>query len=135
LPITAMAMSLCITTVHPLTMLLGRFVASFGSKGKITMVIHALIYALSFAGIWVGSGLAIKSVFIASRFVVEQTLYFSNSLNVSPFLIVGLLIFYYFARTKNTISRWEGLAMLALYGLFLFTEITSHKNLIFWSGL
>jgi len=142
-------------------------------------------------------------IFIASRFVVEQTLYFSNFLKVSPFvisllviaigtnipelslvvraafmknhqvafgdyvgsatfntfllgfltflygrpvvltnsyvvsllfLVIGLLAFYYFARTKNTISRLEGMALLALYALFLFVEMTLHKSLIFWSG-
>lgn len=131
-------------------------------------------------------------IFIASRFVVEQTLYFSNILNIPPFiislllisvgtnipefalvirsiysrnhqvafgdyvgsaafntfflglltliygkqvnlansyltsllfLIVGLAMFYYFARTKNTISRLEGLVLLALYVAFIFTEI------------
>lgn len=141
-------------------------------------------------------------IFVASRFVVEQTLYFSNLLNVSPFLIsllliaigtnvpelslvvrsafmrnhqvafgdyvgsaafntfllglltfiygkpvilnnsytvsllflvVGLGIFYHFARTKSTISRLEGFVLLGLYALFLFTEIALHKNLLFWS--
>lgn len=135
-------------------------------------------------------------IFIASKFVVEQTVYFSQILQVSPFLIsllliavgtnvpevslvvrsaflrnhqvafgdyigsaafntfllgiltffygkpvlltnsytvsllfliVGLIVFYYFARTKNTISRLEGLMLLGLYMLFLFTEITLHK--------
>lgn len=159
------------------------------------------------SGIRVGKELlrilfGVAVIFIASRFVVEQTLYFSDILNVSPFLIsllfiaigtnvpelslvarsmfmrnhqvafgdyvgsaafntfllgiltliygkevllsnsyivsllflvVGLLIFYYFARTKNSISRLEGLGLLGLYGLFLFTEIILHKNLVFWN--
>lgn len=160
------------------------------------------------AGIRVGRELlkilfGVATIFIASKFVVEQTIYFSHLLNVSPFLIsllfiaigtnlpelslvvrsafmrnnqvafgdyvgsaafntflfglltlmygkpvllsnsyvisllflvVGLIVFYYFARTKNTMSRIEGLALLAIYALFLFTEIALHKNLIFWSG-
>jgi cation:H+ antiporter len=142
-------------------------------------------------------------VFFASRFAVEQTLYFSDLLKVSPFLIslliiaigtnipelslgirsmfmrnhqvafgdyvgsaafntfllgvlalfygkpvllnnsyavsllflvVGLLVFYHFARTKNTITRLEGFVLLALYALFLFTEIKLHKGLMFWAG-
>lgn len=141
-------------------------------------------------------------IFIASRFVVEQTLYFSSLLNVSPFLIsllfiaigtnvpelslvvrstfmrsnqvafgdyvgsaafntfllglltliydkpvilsnsyvvsllflvVGLATFYYFARSKNTITRLEGLILLALYALFIFTEVMLHKSLMFWN--
>lgn len=136
-------------------------------------------------------------IFIASRFVVEQTEYFSNILQLSPFVISLLLIsigtnipelsflvrsafmknnqvafgdyvgsasfntflmggltllygkpvllsnsylvsllflvvvlfaFYYFARTKNSISRIEGFALLALYVLFLVVEIYIHKS-------
>jgi cation:H+ antiporter len=138
-------------------------------------------------------------VFVASRFVVEQTLYFSELLKVSPFwislmvialgtnipelslvirsifmksnqvafgdfvgsasintfilglltliygkpvslsnsylvslvfLLVGLGFFYRFSRTKNSISRKEGLALFLLYLLFLSTEIFIHKNLL-----
>jgi len=145
----------------------------------------------------------VVAIFIASKFVVEQTVYFSHLLQVSPFLIsllliavgtnvpelslvvrsafarnhqvafgdyvgsaafntfllgiltffygrpvlltnsyvvsllfliVGLLIFYYFARTKNTISRLEGLVLLGLYALFLFTEITLHKQILLGNG-
>lgn len=56
----------------------------------------------------------------------------SNSYMVSLlFLIVGLLAFYYFARTKNTISRLEGLVLLGLYGLFLVTEAFLHRGVLF----
>lgn len=141
-------------------------------------------------------------IFVASRFVVDQTIYFAQLLKVSPFLIsllfialgtnvpelslvfrsaalrsnqvafgdyigssafnaflfgvlalaygkpimlnnsyltsllfllVGLFGFYFFARSKNTISRAEGFALLSLYILFLITEITMHKSLIFWN--
>lgn len=140
-------------------------------------------------------GLAV--IFVASKFVVEQTEYFSNLLQLSPFvislllisigtnipelsfvvrsafmknnqvafgdyvgsasfntflmggltffygkpvllnnsylvsllfLVVGLFVFYYFARTKNSISRIEGLVLLALYVLFLVVEIYIHKS-------
>ncbi len=131
-------------------------------------------------------------IFIASRFVVDQTEYFSHLFNVSPFLVsllfigigtnlpelslvvrstlmrnhqvafgdyvgsaafntfllgflttingkpivltnnylfsllflvLGLVLFYYFCRTKNMISRQEGILLLAFYGLFLVTEL------------
>ena len=137
----------------------------------------------------------VATIFVASRFVVEQTHYFSNLLNVSPFLIsllfiaigtnlpelslvarsafmrnhqvafgdyvgsaafntfllglltliygrpvilsnsytvsllfliVGLLAFYYFARTKHIISRREAIALLALYVAFISTEVVIH---------
>ncbi len=140
-------------------------------------------------------GLAV--IFIASKFVVEQTLYFSELLEVSPFLISllvisigtnipelsfvlrsafmksnqvafgdyvgsasfntfflgaltlvygepvyltnsylvsllflvgGLIMFYYFARTKNSISRLEGFILLLVYLLFLFVEFYLHRG-------
>lgn len=139
----------------------------------------------------------LATIFIASKFVVEQTMYFSNILHLSPFvisllvvgigtnipelsfvvrsafmrnnqvafgdyvgsasfntfllgalslsyknpvyltnsyfvsllfLVMGLFTFYYFARTKNSISRLEGFALLVLYVLFIFVEIYIHKN-------
>lgn len=141
----------------------------------------------------------VATIFVASKFVVEQTLYFSDFLHISPFvisllliaigtnipelslvvksifmrnhqvafgdyvgsavfntfllglltliygkpviltnsyivsllfLIVGLMAFYFFARTKNTISRKEGLLLLMIYILFLVTEITIHRGLL-----
>lgn len=142
----------------------------------------------------------LATIFIASKFVVEQTLYFSEMLEVSPFLIsllliavgtnvpelsfvvrsvfmrsnqiafgdyvgsasfntfllgaltlfygksvvlannylvsllfldIGLIAFYYFARTKNSITRSEGFVLLILYCMFLATEIVMHKELLF----
>ncbi len=139
--------------------------------------------------------LGLVVIFISSHFVVNQTLYFSELLNLSPFLIsllvisvgtnipelsfvirsmfmrsnqvafgnylgsssfntflfgflsllygkpvaltnsylvslsfliVGLIAFYLFARTKNSISRFEGIALFSLYLLFLATEIFLH---------
>ena len=139
-------------------------------------------------------------IFIASRFLVEQTLYFAEMLKVTPFLIslllvaigtnipelslvarsifvrnhqiafgdyvgsaavntflvgiltlvygrpviltnsyevsllflvVGLSMFYYFARTKNLVTRREGMVLLGLYGTFLPTELGLHKNSMF----
>lgn len=144
----------------------------------------------------------VATIFVASRFVVEQTVYFSQLLNISPFLLsllliaigtnipelslvfrsifmksnqvafgdyigsaafntfligiltllhgetviltnnygvslifltAGLAMFYYFARTKNSISRMEGVALLALYLAFLAVEIFLHKGIFFYS--
>lgn len=144
----------------------------------------------------------VVTIFIASRFVVEQTMYFANALQVSPFmlsllligigtnipelslvlrsafmknnqiafgdyvgsasfntflvgiltlwygkpvllsnsylvsllfLIIGLLAFYYFARTKNAISRLEGFLLLVLYILFVATELFLHKGLLLFA--
>ena len=59
--------------------------------------------------------------------VYGKTLILSNSYLISLiFLIVNLLLFYRFAKTKNTISVKEGLLLLLLYFAFLFVEIYSH---------
>lgn len=56
-----------------------------------------------------------------------KTVILTNSYLVSLlFLFVGLFAFYYFARTKNTISRAEALVLLALYILFIFVEVYIH---------
>jgi cation:H+ antiporter len=39
------------------------------------------------------------------------------------FLTLGLGTFFFFARSKNTISRKEGLVMLGIYSIFILTEL------------
>jgi len=57
-----------------------------------------------------------------------KTVFLSNSYLVSLlFLILGLVLFYHFARTKNSISRREGLVLLVLYILFVLTEFVIHR--------
>lgn len=66
--------------------------------------------------------------------IYGQTIVLNNSYLISLlFLIIGLLLFYYFARTKNSISRAEGLVLLGLYAAFLITEVMLHKSLLFWN--
>ena len=56
-----------------------------------------------------------------------QPVILTNSYLVSLlFLIVGLLAFYFFAKSKHVISRVEGLLLLVLYGMFLWSEIALH---------
>jgi cation:H+ antiporter len=56
-----------------------------------------------------------------------KTVYMSNSYAISLlFLIVGLILFYIFARTRNTITWREGLVLLCIYLIFMTTEITTH---------
>lgn len=51
----------------------------------------------------------------------------NNSYMVSLlFLIVGLVLFYFFAKSKNTISRMEASLLLGLYILFFTTEFLLH---------
>lgn len=144
-------------------------------------------------------GFGLLTIFVASKFVVEQTEYFSVFLGISPFLIsllvisigtnvpelsfvvrsvfmkdnqvafgdyvgsaafntfllgllaiiygrpvqlsgsyltsllfliVGLVLFYYFARTKNSISRTEGFILLLIYFLFVATELFLHRGFL-----
>lgn len=153
---------------------------------------HKTNLAKEFFKIFIG----IILVFIASKFVVEQTIYFAHLINVSPFLlsllvvsigtnipeisfvirsafmknnqiafgnylgsasfntfflgfltlingnsvslssnylssllflIVGLILFYIFARSKNSISQKEGLIILSIYILFVISEIIIYK--------
>ncbi|MFA9289207.1 MAG: sodium:calcium antiporter [Weeksellaceae bacterium] len=39
------------------------------------------------------------------------------------FLILGLVLFYFFARSRNTVSRTEGFVLLLLYVVFLWVEL------------
>lgn len=58
-----------------------------------------------------------------------RTILLTNSYVVSlTFLIVGLMLFYIFARSKHTISRSEAAGLFAIYVLFLFTEYYLHKG-------
>lgn len=62
--------------------------------------------------------------------VYNKTVYLTNSYVVSlVFLVVGLAAFFYFARTKHSISRLEGFFLLLLYILFLSSEMVIHKNI------
>ncbi len=58
-----------------------------------------------------------------------RTILLTNNYVVSlTFLIVGLVLFYIFARSKHTISKSEAAGLFAIYVLFLFTEYYLHKG-------
>lgn len=85
-------------------------------------------------GDYIGSSAFNSFLFGSLALGYGQPIFLSNSyLSSLLFLVVGLLCFYLFARSKNTISRAEGFVLLGLYVLFLLTEVTLHKNLIFWN--
>jgi cation:H+ antiporter len=78
-------------------------------------------------GDFMGSAVFNTLIFGVLTFIYGKEINLSNSFVVSLlFLVVGLLLFYHFARTKNTISRIEGLALFFLYLAFLFTEYIVH---------
>lgn len=84
-------------------------------------------------GDYVGSACFNTFLFGLLTKIYNRNFNLSNSYVVSLlFLILGLIAFYFFAKSKNTISRLEGLALILLYFLFLFTEVYLHKTLMFW---
>lgn len=51
----------------------------------------------------------------------------TNSYAVSlGFLIIGLALFYMFAKSKHSISKWEALGLFSLYVAFFITEVITH---------
>ncbi|NMB57023.1 hypothetical protein GYA19_03745 [Candidatus Beckwithbacteria bacterium] len=56
-----------------------------------------------------------KSVFLTNSYLISLT-----------FMIIGLISFYFFSRSKNTLSKTEGLILLSIYFLFLFFEFFLH---------
>lgn len=58
-----------------------------------------------------------------------KTVILTNSYLISlVFLVVGLVLFYIFARSKNTLSKKEGLVLFGTYVLFILSEIWLHAR-------
>lgn len=75
-------------------------------------------------GDYVGSASVNTLLFGILALIFGKTIFLTNSYMISLyFLIFGLLAFYYFARTKNSISRIEGLFLLCMYLTFIATEL------------
>lgn len=56
-----------------------------------------------------------------------QTIYLTNSYVISlVVLLLGLFLFYLFAKSKNTLSRKEGFYLLLLYIMFVAVELLVH---------
>ena len=80
-------------------------------------------------GDYVGSAAFNTFLFAVLTIFGGQEVLLNNSYLVSlSFMILGLTLFYYFARTKNTLSRFEGFVLLLFYFLFIFTEVYLHKS-------
>lgn len=85
-------------------------------------------YQVAF-GNYVGSAAFNTLLFGVLTFIHSQDVYLSNSYVVGlVFLIAGLAMFYYFARTENTLSRLEGLMLLTFYVVFVIAEISFHRG-------
>lgn len=79
-------------------------------------------------GDYVGSAVVNTFLLGLLTLIYGKPVILTNSYQVSLFfLVVGLLVFYYFARTKNTISRLEGAVLLGVYLTFLIFEVVVHR--------
>ena len=84
-------------------------------------------------GDYVGSAASNTFILGVLTLIYGKPVLLTNSYLTSlMFLIVGLGLFYYFARTKNSISRGEGLVLLGLYLMFLATEVYVHRGAFGW---
>jgi cation:H+ antiporter len=78
-------------------------------------------------GDYVGSATFNTFLLGALTVMYGQPVQLTNSYLVSLlFLVGGLVLFYYFARTKHTLSRLEGLVLLSVYVVFVAVELATH---------
>lgn len=78
-------------------------------------------------GDYMGSAAFNTFLFGFLTLIYGKSIQLTNSYLVSlAFLLVGLLLFFIFARSKNTLTRAEGLVLLALYVLFVISKIALH---------
>lgn len=86
-------------------------------------------YEVAF-GNYVGSAAFNTFLLGVLTLIYGKPVFLTNSYVVSLlFLIVGLFMFYIFARTKNTLSRWEGVVLLMVYAAFVATELYLHRSI------
>lgn len=75
-------------------------------------------------GDYLGSAAANTLLFGIFTLLNQGTILSSNNyITTFSFISLGLVLFFFFARTKNSISRLEGIVMLMGYILFLFMEL------------
>ena len=78
-------------------------------------------------GNYVGSASFNSLIMGILSLIYGKNLILSNSYFISlVFLIINLILFYRFAKTKNTISVKEGLILLTLYLIFVVIEFNTH---------
>lgn len=74
-------------------------------------------------GNYIGSASFNSLIMGTLSLIYGKTIILSNNYIISLlFLIINLLLFYHFAKTKNTISTKEGLILLLIYSLFILFE-------------
>lgn len=75
-------------------------------------------------GDYVGSAAANTLIFGLLTIINQKEIILDNHFFITfIFMIFGLVLFFYFTRSKNDISRQEGLCLLLYYFTFIFLEI------------
>lgn len=78
-------------------------------------------------GDFIGSAVYNTLIFGVLAIWYGKPIYLTNSYMISLLTLVsGLILFYHFAKSKNTLSRKEGFILFSLYILFVILEIVSH---------
>jgi len=116
--------------LHVSPFLISLVVVSIGTNlPELSLVVRSAFsrnHQIAF-GDFVGSAAFNTFLFGFLTLIYNKPIILTNSFVISLlFLVAGLLLFYHFARTKNTISRLEGLTLFLLYLAFLFTEYIIH---------
>lgn len=96
---------------------------------ELSLVIRSIFFSdneVAF-GDYVGSAAYNTIIFGVLILWYGQTINLTNSYIISLLvLVIGLFIFYIFAKSKNTLTRKEGLILLCLYLLFVSIEVFVH---------
>jgi len=96
---------------------------------ELSLVVRTIFYKdkeIAF-GDYVGSASYNTLIFGGLILWYGKTIYLTNNYVISLLvLIIGLFLFYLFAKSKNTLTRREGFWLLCLYLLFVYVEVVIH---------
>lgn len=109
------------------TFLIGLVIISLGTNlPELSLVIRSLVLQkkeVAF-GDYLGSAAANTVIFGSMRLLNRGDVILPNHFfRTFIFILIGLILFYIFSRSKNDISRIEGFVLLSIYILFLVVEI------------
>lgn len=107
--------------------LIGLILLSVGTNiPEIAIAVRAVVQKRSEValGNYLGSAVMNTAIFglvgvVSGPFIVDQSEFFISAL----FIIVGLTLFYIFIRSKDVLSRKEGVVLLVVYALFLLFHV------------
>lgn len=114
--------------------LLSLIVVSFGTNlPELSLAVRSIFmrnHQIAF-GDYVGSAAFNTFLFGLLTLIYKEKIFLTNSYVISlAFLVLTLVLFFYFARTKNTISRFEGFVLFLIYVGFLYVEYLLHRGIV-----